>query len=565
MPALDQNPLPAPIAARLNEEQRRTVAEAPRARRVAVLADLLKAAETEVRTELAVATGLPVTTELRIEPSTVPILPARLVRDFHIAPLAVADATEKQLHLATSWPPDAVMMDWIATFTPRKVLWHLAPAERIGQLILDHYGVGAGSLDDDEESILPGSPLNGASEVEADEDAAVVRFVSDVITQAIEDGATDIHFEPQEGQLGIRYRVDGLLIPVPVPENLLRYQDAIISRLKIMARLNISEKRLPQDGRINFRVGGNSLDIRVSTIPTIYAESVSLRLLNQKREAYTMEGLGMSVSDQQQIKRVLAYPHGIILVTGPTGSGKSTSLNAFLRQINSTDLRIVTVEDPIEYEVPGANQLQVRPEIGLSFASALRHILRQDPDVIMVGEIRDRETADIAIRASLTGHLVFSTLHTNDAPGAITRLVDMGIEPFLTASALELIIAQRLVRRLCPHCTRPAPIHEAKLAEAMAVLGIAPSEAAGITTLPSAVGCDRCRKTGFRGRVGLFEILRPTDELRDLIVKREPTRALVQCAREQGMRTLAQSGWNQVRAGLTTLEEVLQVINISDL
>ena len=566
MPALDPNLLPAPLATRLTEEQRRAVAEAPRGRRVALLAEALRVSDSDARAALAVATGLPEATDLRIDPAALPVLPARLVRDFQVAPLTIAGADVTQLHLATPWPPDEVMIDWIATFTARHVHWHLAPAERVGQLILDHYGVGAGSLDDDmDDQDLAASSLATGTDVEADEDAAVVRFVSDVITQAIEDGATDIHFEPQEGQLGIRYRVDGLLIPVPVPENLLRYQDAIISRLKIMARLNISEKRLPQDGRINFRVGGNSLDIRVSTIPTIYAESVSLRLLNQKREAYTMEGLGLSESDQQQIKRVLAYPHGIILVTGPTGSGKSTSLNAFLRQINSTDLRIVTVEDPIEYEVPGANQLQVRPEIGLTFASALRHILRQDPDVIMVGEIRDRETADIAIRASLTGHLVFSTLHTNDAPGAITRLVDMGIEPFLTASALELIIAQRLVRRLCPHCSKPAPIHEVKLKDALEILGLDASEAAGITALPSAVGCDRCRKTGFRGRVGLFEILRPTDELRDLIVKREPTRALIQCARSQGMRTLGQSGWLQVRAGLTTLEEVLQVINISEL
>ena len=558
--------LPALFADRLNDEQRRAVSEAPRARRVALLGEALRLSEADARTALAEATGLPLAADLKVDPAAVPILPARLVRDFHIAPLAIAGSDDSQLHLATPWPADEVMTDWIATFTTRKVLWHLAPAERIGQLILDHYGVGAGSLDDDEDdSNLAASSLTSGNDVEADEDAAVVRFVSDVITQAVEDGATDIHFEPQEGQLGIRYRVDGLLIPVPVPENLLRYQDAIISRLKIMARLNISEKRLPQDGRINFRVGGNSLDIRVSTIPTIYAESVSLRLLNQKREAYTMEGIGLNESDQQQIKKVLAYPHGIILVTGPTGSGKSTSLNAFLRQINSTDLRIVTVEDPIEYEVPGANQLQVRPEIGLSFASALRHILRQDPDVIMVGEIRDRETADIAIRASLTGHLVFSTLHTNDAPGAITRLVDMGIEPFLTASALELIIAQRLVRRLCTHCSHHAPVNPVKLKDAMAILGIDPAEASGLKTLPVAVGCDRCRKTGFRGRVGLFEILRPTDELRDLIVKREPTRALVQCARSQGMRTLAQSGWLQVRAGLTTLEEVLQVINVSDL
>ncbi len=555
--------LPDAFASRLTEEQRRALAEAPRARRLALLAEALRLAEPEARAEFSRATGLPVATDLHIDPAALPVLPARLVRDFHIAPLLVAGTDEHQLHLVTPWPADEVMTDWIATFTSRRVHWHLAPAERIGQLILDHYGVGAGSLDD-EDPELTASVLAAATEVEADEDAAVVRFVSDVITQAIEDGSTDIHFEPQEGHLGIRYRVDGLLIPVPVPDNLLRYQDAIISRLKIMARLNISEKRLPQDGRINFKVSGNSLDIRVSTIPTIYAESVSLRLLNQKREAYTMEGLGLSETDQQQIKRVLSYPHGIILVTGPTGSGKSTSLNAFLRQINSTDLRIVTVEDPIEYEVPGANQLQVRPEIGLTFASALRHILRQDPDVIMVGEIRDRETADIAIRASLTGHLVFSTLHTNDAPGAITRLVDMGIEPFLTASALELIIAQRLVRRLCPHCTRLEPVHPGKFADAIAILGLEPAEVAGVTTLAAAVGCDRCRKTGFRGRVGLFEILRPSDDLRDLIVKREPTRTLIQCARAQGMRTLAQSGWIQVRAGLTTLDEVLQVINLSD-
>jgi len=264
--------------------------------------------------------------------------------------------------------------------------------------------------------------------------------------------------EPQEGELTIRYRVDGLLVPVPLPENLLRFQDAIISRLKIMARLNISEKRLPQDGRIDFRANGAALDIRVSTIPTIYAESVSLRLLNQRKMAYTMDGIGLTPAEQAQIVKVLDYPHGLILVTGPTGSGKSTSLNAFLRKINSSDLRLVTIEDPIEYEVPGANQMQTRAEIGLTFASALRHVLRQDPDVIMVGEIRDLETAEIAIRASLTGHLVFSTLHTNDAPGALTRLTDMGVEPFLVASAVELVIAQRLVRRLCPDCAKREPV-----------------------------------------------------------------------------------------------------------
>jgi general secretion pathway protein E len=382
----------------------------------------------------------------------------------------------------------------------------------------------------------------------------------DKIAQAIEDGATDIHFEPREEQLQIRYRIDGLLVPMPVPANLLSYQDAIISRLKIMARLNISERRLPQDGRIGFRSGDTALDIRLSTYPTVYAESVSLRLLNQRRQALSLTQLGMSGQEQQLVARVLDLPHGIILVTGPTGSGKSTSLNAFLRQINSTELRILTIEDPIEYEVPGANQGQVHPEIGLTFASALRHMLRQDPDVIMVGEVRDRETAEIAIQASLTGHLVLSTLHTNDAPGAITRLIDMGIEPFLVGSSVELIIAQRLVRKLCPACATPEPVGRAQLAKGLAALGLDATEAGGIDHLPAARGCDRCRGTGYRGRIGLFEMLRPTDALHELVVRRESTRALAACAGAQGMRTLSQSGWEKIRAGQTTLDEVLRVI-----
>jgi type II secretory ATPase GspE/PulE/Tfp pilus assembly ATPase PilB-like protein len=277
-----------------------------------------------------------------------------------------------------------------------------------------------------------------------------------------------------------------------------------------------------------------------------------------------MDKLGMSTAEQAQIKEVLDYPHGIILVTGPTGAGKSTSLNAFLRQINSTDLRIITIEDPIEYEVPGVNQMQVRSEIGLTFASALRHVLRQDPDVIMVGEIRDRETADIAIRASLTGHLVFSTLHTNDAPGAITRLVDMGIEPFLVASAIEMVIAQRLVRRLCTECTKPAPVKQVKLLESLAILGVDASEAEGITELRAPVGCDRCRGTGYRGRIGLYEIFRLNEEMHSLVLKRESTRTLALAARTHGMRTLGQSGWDKVKSGHTTLDEVLRVITVAE-
>jgi len=554
--------LPPELAGRLNEAARRAVDEMSIADRLPKLAEALGCSEEELLAELSLATGHPVASNLKIDEAARPILPARLAAEFQIVPLKVADAQERELHLATSWLPDDEVIDWVRTFTSREIRWHLAPPEKVQQLIRDNFGVGAGSLDNADEVEM--ALVDAGVDSDADEDAAVVRFVTEVISQAIEDSATDIHFEPQEGQLRIRYRVDGLLVQVPLPDNLTRFQDAIISRLKIMARLNISEKRLPQDGRISFRSGGNSLDIRVSTIPTIYAESISLRLLNLRKEAYTMDRIGLDAGEKERITRVLDSPHGIVLVTGPTGSGKSTSLNAFLREINSTDLRIVTVEDPIEYEVPGANQIQVRPEIGLSFASALRHILRQDPDVIMVGEVRDRETADIAIRASLTGHLVFTTLHTNDAAGAITRLIDMGIEPFLIASAVELVIAQRLVRRLCRACTRPEPISPTKLQESLAVLGLDPVIAEGIDTLLAPVGCDHCRGTGYRGRLGLFEILRPNEEMHDLIVKRESTKALARSAERHGMRTLAQSGWERVRSGATTLDEVLRIISVND-
>ncbi len=542
------------------EEHRQPLLEAPRRERTGLLAKLTAQSEAATLEEISRLSGLDIVTQLKPDADAIALLPARLTHEYQLIPIRISEAADDRLHLATAWPPDDETSDWLALFTPRALCWHLAPVDRIQQALVENYGVGSGSLD--ESDALADAPVEGL--MEADADAAVVRFVTDVIRQAVADGATDIHFEPQEGQLRIRYRVDGLLVPVPLPENLQRYQDAIISRLKIMARLNISERRLPQDGRISFRAEADTLDIRVSTIPTIYAESVSLRLLNQKREAFTMERLGMDAAEQAAINRVLEYPHGIILVTGPTGSGKSTSLNAFLRQINADDLRIVTVEDPIEYEVPGVNQLQVRPEIGLTFASALRHVLRQDPDVIMVGEIRDRETADIAIRASLTGHLVLSTLHTNDAPGAITRLVDMGIEPFLVASSVELVIAQRLVRRLCPHCAKAEILPPDRLQRTLRTLGLDLTEGNQARAVKRAHGCERCRGTGYRGRIGLFEILKPSPELHDLVVKRESSRALTRCARSQGMRTLQQSGWAKIVSGQTTIDEVLRVITVTE-
>jgi type II secretory ATPase GspE/PulE/Tfp pilus assembly ATPase PilB-like protein len=578
MNALVQESLPSALAERLTEEQRQAVLEAPRGQRMAAVAAALMLNEAQVLTLVAGTAGLEIATDIRPDRASLSLLPGRLVHDFQIVPISAHGATEPAegedqtptqpdsrtvLHLAAAWPPNEGIVDWVRTFTPRQLKWYLAQPDRVHQLIIEHFGVGSGSLEDSGEEFAPVENPQGSDEV-VDADAAVVRFVSDVIGQAIADAATDIHFEPQEGQLRIRYRVDGLLVPVSLPENLLRFQDAIISRLKIMARLNISERRLPQDGRINFKSDTATLDIRVSTIPTIYAESVSLRLLNQKKEAFTMDRLGMNTEEQTIIKRVLEYPHGIILVTGPTGSGKSTSLNAFLRQINSPDLRIVTIEDPIEYEVAGVNQMQVRPEIGLTFASALRHVLRQDPDVIMVGEIRDLDTAEIAIRASLTGHLVFSTIHTNDAAGAYTRLVDMGVEPFLVASAIELVIAQRLVRRLCSACARPQPVNRKKLRDTLTLLGLDPAGADSVPELLAPVGCDRCRNSGYRGRIGIFEILEPNDELHDLILKRESARVLTKSARDHGMLTLQHSGWEKVKAGYTTMEELLRVITVTE-
>lgn len=552
------NPDSPASLARLADEARLRVLEAPRSTRLARLADELRETPEEALAALSRETGLPIADPSRFDLEELAKLPVRLVHEFCCVPLA--SGSGGRLRLATAWPPEGRMDDWIYTACDREVEWLLAPSEALTKFITQHLGVGSESLDDPDD-------VHGAVaqvDEEEDEDAAVIRFVNQVVAQAVTDGATDIHFEPQEDTLRIRYRIDGLLVPVPVPENLRNFQDAITSRLKIMARLNISERRLPQDGRINYKAGDNLLDIRLSTIPTIYGESVSLRLLNKKNKALSLEQIGLDAGDRAKIESVLNLPHGIILVTGPTGSGKSTSLNAFIRQINSTDKRIITIEDPIEYEVPGANQMQVRPEIGLGFAEGLRHILRQDPNVIMVGEIRDRDTADIAIRASLTGHLVFSTIHTNDAPGAITRLVDMGIEPFLIASGVEMVIAQRLIRRLCPKCAGKAAVDPNSLVNQLALLGLPASTADGVTHIPMANGCPACRGLGFRGRVGVFEILRVDDKLHDLIVQRESSRAIRKAAINSGMETLEMAGWKQVCTGLTTLDEVIRVLSMAE-
>lgn len=464
-----------------------------------------------------------------------------------------------KIDLLTVWPPSRRMSRWVYAVSGCKPVWHLGSPEKVVRAITENFGIGADSLD---ESDLEDEAEQEAQDDLEDQNAAIIRFVNEVVQRAIVDRATDIHFEPHKETLQIRYRIDGQLVPVRVPDNLRSFQDAIISRIKIMAGINISEKRRPQGGRITFTHGQSDLDIRVSTLPTLYGESISLRLLNEKSQPLSMQELGLVSSEEKKLVAILEKPHGIVLVTGPTGSGKSTSLTAFIRRIHKPERRIMTVEDPVEYEVSGINQTQVNSEIGFTFASALREILRQDPDVIMVGEIRDRETADIAIRASLTGHLVLSTLHTNDAPGAITRLIDMEIEPFLIASSVEMVMAQRLVRRLCGNCAEQSIISEEELRATLSLLEVDPTEIIHREKVFSAQGCSECQNLGYRGRVGIFELMRMSDNLHGLIIKSASSPEIREVALSEGMTTLQSSSWSQVKRGLTSLEEVVRYADI---
>lgn len=388
--------------------------------------------------------------------------------------------------------------------------------------------------------------------LEATDEAPIIRLVNSLLFEAVKDRASDIHFEPYEKELVVRYRIDGVLYNILTPPK--RFQSSIISRIKIMANLDIAEKRLPQDGRIGIKIAGRAVDIRVSVIPTAHGERVVLRLLDKGTKLFGLEEIGLDADQLRIMDQLIQLSHGILLVTGPTGSGKSTTLYGALSKINSPDINIITIEDPIEYQIKGIGQIQVNPKINLTFANGLRSILRQDPDVIMVGEIRDVETAEIAIHASLTGHLVFSTLHTNDAAGAITRLVDMGIEPFLVSSSLIAIMAQRLVRLICPECRQGYK----PVTDELAKLGLNQKETRSIT-LYRGVGCDHCMKTGYRGRTGIYETLLVDDEIRSLILSKTDANTIRSKAMEKGMLTLRQDGARKVLAGLTTTEEVLRV------
>ncbi len=460
------------------------------------------------------------------------------------------------LQLAVGNPFDTAMLNAVQFDAKAPVTFALAPRGEIEKALKKYYGVGAETLDEMAKEDEPLELLVGEDKeiTEGDQEASVIKFVNQVIWEAFKDRATDIHFEPSEDELRIRYRIDGILHQTPMPPQLKRYQAALISRIKVMSGMNIAEKRLPQDGRINVRIKGEEIDIRVSTVPTVYGESVSLRLLTRGKIFLSLEKLGFAPVEEHALRDIIMKPHGIVLVTGPTGAGKSTSLYAFLSSINSVTKRIITIEEPVEYELKGINQIAVRSDIGLTFAMGLRHILRQDPNVIMVGEIRDLETAEIAIRASLTGHLVFSTLHTNDAPSAFTRLIDMGIEPFLVASSVEAVLAQRLVRTICPKCKEEQKVDPDYLAK----IGF-PADEIATAKFYRGKGCESCRQLGYQGRMGIYELLLVSEAVRPLILNRAPATTIAQKAIQHGMRTLRVDGWNKVRAGQTTIEEVLRV------
>ena len=384
------------------------------------------------------------------------------------------------------------------------------------------------------------------------QEASVIRLVNEILLEAIESRTSDVHIESQASGISIRYRIDGMLHPQPVPPEINQFQAAIISRLKIMARLNIAEKRLPQDGRIKLKVRGREVDIRVSVIPMIHGEGIVMRILDKGAMVFDLQSLGMEEDTYATFSELIRIPHGIVLVCGPTGSGKTTTLYSSLMEIKGPDNKIITTEDPVEYQLDGINQIQVHSRIGLTFSASLRSILRHDPDIVLVGEIRDLETAENAIQASLTGHMVFSTLHTNDSAGAYTRMTDMGVEPFLVASTVEAVMSQRLVRRLCNTCKQPVNLDDIDLPH-----DFPRDQVDG--DIFSATGCRECRNVGYSGRLGIYELMLTTDEVRDLATQNASSWELKKIAVRNGMKTLRDDGWRKVIAGKTSLDEVLRI------
>ena len=484
--------------------------------------------------------------------------PIKLIHRHEIFPVRREGST---LVVATGNPFDLNAIDSVSAAIAQSVTPMLALPDEVAKLIKTHLGVGAETIDglmaqrDDAVEILEDVEWDSSEASEMAQQPSVVRLVNEILTEAVETRASDIHLEAQAHGIKIRYRIDGVLQKQPVPPEMNRFHAAIISRLKIMAKLNIAEKRVPQDGRIKLRVTGREIDIRVSIIPMLHGEGIVMRVLDKDKMQFSLRGVGMEGSTYAMFNQLIQLPHGIILVTGPTGSGKTTTLYSALSEIKSEETKIITTEDPIEYQLDGINQIQVHPKVGLTFAASLRSILRHDPDVVLVGEIRDLETAENAIQASLTGHLVFSTLHTNDSASAFVRLTDMGVEPFLVSSTMAGIMAQRLVRTLCNECRETRPIDGEDLPDDFP---FEQCRADGGRTY-KAVGCRNCRGTGYFGRLGLFELLRNNDEIRHLACERATSTSIKQAAMKGGMRTLRQDGWDKVLRGITTVEEVLRV------
>jgi general secretion pathway protein E/type IV pilus assembly protein PilB len=511
--------------------------------------------EAEVLQWLAREYDLGYTTLDDIEPDKqlLSLFPARILLKEELLPLRRVNGA---VEVATSRLFATQGLDALKTLTGLTLKPVLATSEAVQREMKKRLGVGAdtlGTLGEDGSFTVVDEHSDEDTDLDnAAEDASIIRFVNQVLRDAIELRASDIHLEPFEDEMRIRYRIDGVLQDVPVPAQIKRFQPAIVSRVKILSHLNIAEKRLPQDGRIKIRIADAEVDIRVSVIPMLHGEAVVMRLLRQNSTLRGMREMGMNAREQECFERVLEMPHGIILVTGPTGSGKTSTLYTALNTINDSERKIITIEDPVEYQLKGVNQIQVSEKAGLTFARGLRSILRHDPDVVLIGEIRDQETAQIAVQASLTGHLVFSTLHTNDAPGALTRLVDMGVEPYLVASSLEAVLAQRLVRVLCNHCKQEDRSAAAQAFKAQ--VGI-PAD----TVIYRSVGCRECRNTGFMGRHAIFEWMDTSNEIRQLILKNASSDLIRDAAIRDGMRTLAEDGWRLVKLGITTVEEVLSV------
>ena len=486
--------------------------------------------------------------------------PARILIDRGLMPLA---ENGDGVAIVTSRVFDTTGLDELRLATGLDVHPVIAPSAEIDRFIKKYLGVGADTLqsmiteDDDGVKVVEEYNDENLDLSTAAHDASIIKFVNQVMAEALELRATDVHVEPFESQLRVRYRIDGVLQEANIPPQVRKYHAAIVSRIKILSHLDIAEKRLPQDGRIRLKIAGREIDLRVSVIPMIHGEAVVLRILDRGDALLGLEHLGMGSREVKVWQQVLDLPHGIILVTGPTGSGKTTTLYAALSKINNSDLKIVTIEDPVEYQLRGINQIQVNNKSGLTFASGLRSILRHDPDVVLIGEIRDRETAEIAVQASLTGHLVFSTLHTNDAPGAATRLVEMGVEPYLVASSLEMVAAQRLVRLICPKCKEELPRGDVE--KLRAEFG---EEVPKV--MYRGAGCRNCQNSGYRGRQGVFEMMPITDDVRALILERASSREIRKIAVRQGMTSLRDDGWRLIREGRTTAEEVLRLTKDED-